>query len=196
MHAYDESKEIFWANNETGHSPSVWLRAIGWFIMAFVDVIEIISEDKNGVEVLSSLLIEAIEGLMPYRHKCGMWYQVVDQGERENNYLETSGSAMIAYGFMKAHRLGIVPKEVALAGIKTIEGIVDTYVREENGELLVGGICRSAGLGKHPHLGYMRDGSYKYYTTEEKIVENNGHGVAPLFMAYAEYLELNKRGLV
>ena len=102
MHGYDESKKIFWADKETGRSPSVWLRAIGWFTMALVDVIEIISEDKAGTAILSELLSELIRGLMQYRHESGMWYQVPDQGSRGKNYLETSGSAMIAYGLLKA----------------------------------------------------------------------------------------------
>ena len=196
LHAYDESREIFWADKQTGRSPSVWLRAIGWFVMAFVDVIEIISEDRKGVETLTALFSETVEGLMQYRHESGMWYQVVDQGGREHNYLETSGSAMIAYALMKAYRLGIASKEAAFAGVGTIEGIMNKYIREEKGEILLGGICRSAGLGTHPALGYKRDGTFNYYTTEEKIVENNGHGTAPLFMAYAEYLILTAAKLI
>ena len=196
MHGYDESKKIFWADKETGRSPSVWLRAIGWFTMALVDVIEIISEDKAGTAILSELLSELIRGLMQYRHESGMWYQVPDQGSRGKNYLETSGSAMIAYGLLKAYRLGIEPKESALSGIKTLEGINDIYIREEAGEILLGGICRSAGLGIYPGSGHKRDGTFEYYTTGEQICENNGHGTAPLFMAFAEYLELSKEGLL
>lgn len=195
FHAYDESRKMFWADKETGRSPNVWLRAIGWYIMALVDVIEIISEDTDGAAVLSSLLSELIQGMRPYRHESGMWYQVVDKGARGKNYLETSGSSMMAYGLIKSYRLGIEPKETALYGLGIIDGIFSQYIREENEEIILGGICSGAGLGMHPYHGYNRDGSFKYYTEQEKIDENNGHGVAPLFMAYAEYLELTKKGL-
>lgn len=66
------------------------------------------------------------------------------------------------------------------------EGTVQRYVREVNGEVLIGGICASAGLGTHPDTGVVRDGSFAYYIHGEKVVDNNGHGVAPLFMAYNE----------
>jgi unsaturated rhamnogalacturonyl hydrolase len=193
MHGYDESKKSFWADKISGRSPSVWLRAIGWFCMALVDVIEIINEDENGTAILAGLFSELAGGLLHYRHKCGMWYQVPDQGARGANYLETSGSAMIAYGLLKACRLGIEPRESALRGIETIKAIMTTYIHEERGEILLGGICRSAGLGIHPELGRRRDGSFRYYTEEEEICENNGHGTSPLFMAYGEYLILKKQ---
>jgi unsaturated rhamnogalacturonyl hydrolase len=43
--------------------------------------------------------------------KSGLWYQVVDKGDREDNWHDTSGSAMFLYVIKKAGELGIVPEK-------------------------------------------------------------------------------------
>jgi len=185
-HAYDESREMFWCDKSTGMSPHVWGRAVGWFVMALVDVLEILEDEPADSEPLKALLQEAVDGILPYQHSGGMWYQVVDLGEQPGNYLESSGTLMLAYAMLKGARLGLVPAKYAEYGQAAFAGTVRHYLREEQGEVLLGGICRSAGLGKNPDTGRIRDGSFKYYTESEAIVTNNGHGVAPLLMAYCE----------
>ncbi len=190
FHAYDESRSMFWCNKETGHSPHVWSRAVGWYAMALVDVIELIEgEDVNQYE-LQTILKETIDGMLHYQQPNGMWYQVVERPGDEGNYLETSGTTMMAYAILKAMRLGYLPKNYEKYGVAAFDGTVETYMREENGEVFLGGICRSAGLGKKPETGEIRDGSYEYYVRGEKVVENNGHGVAPVLMAYNEVLQI------
>jgi unsaturated rhamnogalacturonyl hydrolase len=39
-HAWDESKEQKWANKETGLSPHVWARAMGWYAVALTDALD------------------------------------------------------------------------------------------------------------------------------------------------------------
>ncbi|TVY10857.1 glycosyl hydrolase [Paenibacillus cremeus] len=185
-HAYDESRQMFWADKVTGMSPNVWGRAVGWFVMALVDVLELLKGEAADTGLLKSLLRETIDGMLPYQHDSGMWYQVVDKAEEPDNYLESSGTLMLAYAILKGVRLGYLPSEYTPHGKKAFDGTVATYMREVDGEARLGGICKSAGLGKHPDTGVIRDGSFDYYVHGELIVENNGHGVAPLLMAYNE----------
>ncbi|MDQ0255953.1 unsaturated rhamnogalacturonyl hydrolase [Evansella vedderi] len=185
-HAYDESREMFWCNKETGLSPHVWSRAVGWYVMALVDILEVLEGEEVETNELKELLKEAVDGMLRYQHHSGMWYQVVEYSGRKGNYLETSGTAMISYGILKAVRLGYLPTDYRQYGVDAFEGILHHYLHEENGEVLLGGICKSAGLGTHPELGVVRDGSYEYYINGEPIVTNNGHGVAPFLMAYNE----------
>ena len=42
-HGWDESKEQKWADKETGLSPNFWGRAMGWYGMAIVDVLDYLS---------------------------------------------------------------------------------------------------------------------------------------------------------
>ena len=185
-HAYDESKTCFGATKQRECLRMSGGRAVGWFVMALVDVLELLEDEPADSEPLKVILQETLEGMLPYQHNEGMWYQIVDMGDRPGNYLESSGTLMLAYAMLKGSRLGYLANEYADRGKSAFDGTVRQYLREENGEVLLGGICRSAGLGTNPDTGKVRDGSFKYYTEGEDIVSNNGHGVAPLLMAYSE----------
>jgi unsaturated rhamnogalacturonyl hydrolase len=117
-----------------------------------------------------------------------MFYQVVDKKDDNRNYLETSGTALIAYGLLKGVRLGYIPKRFEDVAMKAFDGITEKYLsRNEDGSPQLGGICLVAGLGGAQH----RDGSLEYYFSEP-IVENEAKGVAPLILAYTEILRRNK----
>lgn len=184
-HAFDESREAFWADKVTGLSKNFWLRAIGWYTVALVDCAEIINEQMyDEYRTLTSLFKETINGLLEYQDKeSKLFYQVVDQGAREGNYLETSGSAMIAYSILKAVRLEILPERFRQIGLDIFNGICDKYLVERDGDLNLGGICLVAGLG--PEDNRRRDGSYEYYISEP-VVENDAKGVGAFIMAYIE----------
>ena len=186
-HGYDASKTIFWADPTTGCSKHFWLRAIGWFATALADLMEIV-DDPAALDGLRPVFTELMAGIAPYAEAdTGMYYQVVDQGAREGNYLETSGSSMIAYAMLKGARLGVLSQEYAILGKKTFDGILRRYFKAEGADVELGGICLVAGLG--PADNPRRDGSYEYYISEP-IVKNDAKGVAPLVMCYTEIIRL------
>ncbi len=187
-HGCDCSKTAFWADKETGCSKNFWLRAIGWFCISLVDNIDYI-DNADDRKKLCAIFSEAIDGIAQYADpETGMYYQVVDQGGREGNYLETSGSSMIAYAMMKGARLGVIDKKYAELGKKTFDGICTKYLSvNDDGDLNLGGICLVAGLG--PEDNRRRDGSYEYYVSEP-VVENDAKGVAPLVLCYTEVKRL------
>ncbi len=185
-HAYDESKEMFWADKETGLSQNFWLRALGWYSMALVDSIEIMPDSfKEQRDKLAEIYRELIDSMLKFQDESGMWYQVVDKGGEDKNYLETSGSAIFAYSIMKSVRMGILDESYFKYGEKAFNGTCDKYLSEKDGELQLGGICLVAGLG--PENKPNRNGTYEYYMSEP-IVENDAKGVAPLILAYIEIL--------
>ena len=187
-HGYDASGCVFWADPETGLSKSFWLRAMGWFAAALADLAEILPAGEER-QIIEKLLNEMMEGLLPYADpETGMFYQVVDKGGEEGNYLETSGSSMMAYTMLKGARLGVLPKEYAAQGLKTFDGIVKKYLSFHEDEIELGGICLVAGLG--PENDHRRDGTYAYYLSEP-VVKNDAKGVAPLVMCYTEVRRLN-----
>lgn len=189
-HGCDCSKTAFWADKETGRSKSFWLRAIGWFCISLIDNIDYI-DDENAKAELVKIFAEAIDGISQYADsETGMYYQVVDQGGREGNYLETSGSSMIAYAMMKGARLGVIDKKYAEMGRKTFDGICKKYLSiSEDGDLNLGGICLVAGLG--PEDNKRRDGTFEYYISEP-VVENDAKGVAPFVLCYTEVKRMEK----
>ena len=184
-HGYDATKTVVWADPATGCSKNFWLRAIGWFATALVDLLEIV-DDPDVLNRLGLLFVELMEGVAPYADpETGMYYQVVDQGSREGNYLETSGSCMIAYAMLKGARLGWLDESLARLGRKTFDGIVRRYLKTDGEDVELDGICLVAGLG--PADNPRRDGSYEYYISEP-VVKNDAKGVAPFVMCYTEII--------
>lgn len=190
-HGWDTSKQAFWADPETGLSKSFWLRSIGWYTVGLVDAISYFDLSRPNLKTeLITIFRKTIEGLEQYidpeKH---MFWQVVDQMGREGNYVETSGSAMIAYAMMKGARLGFVDRRFAAVGEKIFNGICREYLTETDGELNLGGICLMAGLG--PENNPARDGTYEYYISEP-VVENDAKGTGPFVMAYTEIKMLKR----
>jgi unsaturated rhamnogalacturonyl hydrolase len=185
-HGCDCSKTAFWADKQTGCSKNFWLRSIGWFTVTLADIIGYINNDSDKKELIG-LFREIIDGIAQYADpQTGMYYQVVDCGGREGNYLETSGSSMIAYAMMKGARLGVLDSKYSDIGHRTFDGICNKYLKiSENGELALGGICLVAGLG--PENNRRRDGTYEYYISEP-VVENDAKGVAPFLLCYTEVM--------
>ena len=187
-HGYDASRKAFWADPVTGRSQNFWLRSIGWFAVALADLSEILPEGGERAR-LREIFAELMQSVDRYADaETGLYWQVVDQGGREGNYLETSGSSMLAYAMLKGARLGILGKEYAAKGEKTFRGIVDRYLSFTDGELNLGGICLVAGLG--PETNRRRDGSYEYYISEP-VVQNDAKGVAPFLLCYTEVKRLS-----
>lgn len=186
-HAYDSEKQMFWADKETGLSKNFWLRSLGWFSMALLDTLAIADKEYQGYEHLLKMYRDLIDSMLKFQSPEGMWYQVPNFPGREKNYLETSGSSIMAYCLLKGSRLGFLPASYAEYGKKAFKGICDTYLSTVEGEMSLGGICLVAGLG--PETNLRRDGSYEYYMSEP-IVKDDAKGTAPFLLAYAEMLRL------
>lgn len=189
-HGYDESRAAFWADPVTGLSKSFWLRSIGWFSVALADLIEIIpaGEDRD---VLREMLADLAKSVWRFHDpETAMYYQVPDRPGEAGNYLESSGSAMLAYAMLKGARLGALDPEYAVHGRETFDGIMKRYLSFEDGALNLGGICLVAGLG--PEDNRRRDGTYEYYISEP-VVRNDAKGVAPFVLCYTEIKRLQAR---
>ena len=141
---------------------------------------------------------------MQYKdEQTNMFYQLIDQGATAflvedsywkglgndaygytsatiKNYLESSGSSMIAYATMKAARLGYISLDYKEIGTRIYEGI---YAHSFNNGCL-NDICITAGLG--PEKNPYRDGTPAYYLAEA-VGSNDAKGVGPFLMAYIEY---------
>lgn len=191
-HGYDESRQMYWADPETGCSPNFWLRAMGWFLVAMVDVLERMDEQLYyEYRSIMAMLKDAAEAMLKFQDpETGMFWQVIDKPDVPGNYLEASGTALFAYAMLKGARLGYLPKRFAAYGEKAFYGTCDKYLGvSDDGKLQLSGICLVAGLGGASH----RDGSLAYYFSEP-VVENDAKGVGPLLLAYTEILAAQKSG--
>lgn len=189
-HGYDASGEMKWADPVSGQSPSVWLRAEGWYLMALCDVYETARDYSPRAEELAVILRNALEGLMQYQDPAThMFFQVTDRPDLPGNYPETSGSAMAAYACMKGARLHMTAESFWKTGSEILDGICMQYLRKEKEQYHLYGICASAGLGTgpDPHNRTYRSGLAEYYIQEPQIPDNQ-HGTGACMLAAAEQL--------
>ncbi len=189
VHAYDESRKMPWADPKTGRSPNVWLRSVGWFAMALVDLAALFENRDDAAKArLGVLLEELLVGMMPHRDpQTAMWFQIVDRPDVVGNYLETSGSAMLAYAMYKGVRIGILDRGYANQADLTLQGMEKRYLRHDISGYVLGGTCAVAGLDDQ-----RRNGSVEYYLSE-RIAENEIKGVAPYFFSYYEKFQMNRK---
>lgn len=182
FHAWDESKQMPWANKETGTAPHIWLRAIGWYGMALVDALDYFPKDHPKQKELVHYLNELATAVSKYQDKSGLWYQVPDLATKKGNYLEASGSSMLVYALAKGVHKGYLPTSFEKAANKGFNGLITKLIKvDKNGEIHISQVCASAGLGGNPY----RDGSYEYYINE-KIKVDNSHGLGSFLLAAIE----------
>lgn len=182
-HAWDESKQQRWADPQTGHSPNFWGRAMGWYAMALVDVLDFFPRPHPKREQLIEILQTLARGVSRFQDSSsGLWFQVVDQGGREGNYLEASASCMFAYAFAKGANMDYLDKSYFEIAGKAFRGVIDTLVAvDPHGYVNLHRTCRGAGLGGKPY----RDGSFAYYISEPTRT-NDMKGVGPFLLAAIE----------
>lgn len=183
MHAWDESRNQKWCDPLTGKSRYPWSRSMGWYIMAIEDILEYLPDDHPQRKELINILQKTCEALLNVRDiKTGLWFQVLNCGGREGNYIEGSGSAMYVYAFARgAHKNYLDKKYIAIADNAFDSIIKELITVDKNGFLTMHNICGGCGLGGNPY----RDGSYEYYINEKRI-DNDTKGVAPFIMAALE----------
>ncbi len=188
-HGWDEKKAQQWADPVTGCSPNFWGRAMGWYAMALVDVLDYIPENHPLRGEILRILQQVADGIVRYQDKkSGLWYRVLDQGKREGNYLEATASSMFSYALLKAVRKGYISPKYKKSAIKGYSGIVKQLVRKNSdGSISLTKCCAVAGLGGNPY----RDGTYEYYI-RETVRDNDPKGVGPFIMACLEMNLLNK----
>ncbi len=186
-HAWDESKRQKWADPDTGCSPHFWGRALGWYAMALVDVLDYLPQDHAQRAQIIAILQATIKAVVQVQDPLSsVWYQVLDQGDRSGNYLESSASCMFVYAMAKGVRKGYLGQEYLAAASRGYDGILTEFVTvDEQGSVNLDGICAVAGLGGKPY----RDGSFEYYVGEP-VIANEYKGLGPFIMASVEMEEL------
>lgn len=182
-HAWDETRSQIWADSLTGQSRNFWGRALGWYAMAIVDVLDYLPETHQDREAILAILRDVTASVSAVQDPVtGLWYQVLDQPARKGNYLETSASAMFVYAFAKAARNRWIDERPARVARRGFEGLTRFMVSTDSAGLMsLDRIVQVSGLGGKQ----QRDGSFEYYLSEP-IVSNDYKGVGPFILASME----------
>jgi unsaturated rhamnogalacturonyl hydrolase len=182
-HAWDERGQQRWANPATGCSPHFWGRAMGWYAMALVDVLDYFPPDHQRRAEIVAILGRVAEAAAKVQDEAtGLWYQVLDQGGRAGNYLEASASCMFTYAIAKAVRKSELHADWLAVARRGYQGLLrDLITVDEQGLVTLERTCAVAGLGGDPY----RDGCFEYYVSE-KVRPNDYKGVGPFILASLE----------
>lgn len=179
-HAWDESKQQKWADKTTGRSPHAWGRAMGWYAMALIDVLEYFPKDDPRRAELIAILNREAEAIAKYQDKTsGTWWDILDLPGKEKNYHESSASAMFVFALAKGVREGYLPEKYWKVAEMGWAGIKKEFIKTNtDGTTDWEGTVSVSGLGGTPY----RDGSFDYYMTE-KLRTNDAKGLGPAIRA-------------
>jgi unsaturated rhamnogalacturonyl hydrolase len=182
-HAWDQSKKERWANPQTGLSASLWARADGWYAMALVDVLPYFPVNHPKRAALVAILNRLAVAIQSSQDKdSGLWYQVLDKGGKNGNYLEASASCMFVYTLAKGAREGYLPQKYLPVAQKAYAGIIKNFIETDaDGQISIKGTVGGVGVGGEPY----RDGSYEYYIGVKTVV-NETKGVGAFMLASVE----------
>lgn len=183
-HGWDESKQEKWADKETGKSAHTWGRGMGWYAMTLVDTLEFFPKNHPQYKAILDITHQVAKTLQKYQDtSTGLWYQVMDVGAKDGNYVEASASTMFVYTLMKGIRLGVIDKKYLITAQKGYQGILKHFIKEQpDGGITIAETCAGAGLGGNPY----RDGTYEYYCKEAKR-DNDPKAVGPFILLAIEF---------
>lgn len=186
-HGWDESRKMDWADKRTGQSPEAWARAMGWYAMALVDVLERMPDDDPQRAAVEDVARRTMSAIVRYQDEAtGLWWQVLDKPTGKGNYLEASASCMFTYSLAKGIRMGILPASYSANVKRGWAGIQSRFVKPDG---TLSGTVKVAGLGGKPY----RSGTYEYYVGEA-VGDNDAKGVGAYLLAWSEIIQRQRAG--
>jgi len=176
FHGWDDTKEAGWADETTGLSAEKWGRALGWFTVASLNIIEFLDDSYDEINHVRNNVKKTLTSLLKVQRQDGFWCQVIDKPDAEDNWRETSCTCLIAAAMAKAVRLGIMGEEARTAAQKAFEGVIDSLQVGEHGQPLLSGVCVGTCID---------EGTYEHYIKRETCA-NDLHGSGAYILMCAE----------
>jgi unsaturated rhamnogalacturonyl hydrolase len=178
-HAWDASSgaKASWANPTTGVSPEVWGRALGWYVMSLVDNLPLLPDGTIGKAELVTVLGKALDGIAKAQDaNTGLWYQVVDKGDRSDDWLETSGSGMFVYALAAGIRRGLVAASLSAVATKGYDGLKTKVTFDGQGRPSITGAVHGMGV----------QDDYAGYLNQMPLLTDSPHGLCAVLLAASE----------
>ncbi len=183
-HGFDASKKEPWADPVTGLSGQFWGRAVGWYAVAVLDMLEHIPSAHPGVERLKRIERELLEALVKVQDpKTGMWFEVLDRGEDAANWVESSCTCLFLYSFAKAIRTGILSETYGDVLEKGCKGLFASLQTDAQGGFVMGNICCGTCID---------EGTYAHYIGRP-VIKNDLHGMGAFLLMCAELERYQRR---
>lgn len=174
-HAYDGAGVKEWADPVTGVSPESWCRAMGWYGMAMIDVLEVLPAEHPRRDELLEILGGLVSGFVEHQDPdSGLWFQVVDRGDRADNWTETSCSSMYTFTISRAVERGYVDGSYRGAADRGFAGVLTRISLGEDGRAELEEVVVGTGVG-----------DYAYYIARERQTDDF-HGLGAFLIMYEQ----------
>ncbi|SED47677.1 glycoside hydrolase family 105 protein [Streptomyces sp. PAN_FS17] len=165
-HAYDESRTATWADPATGLAPEHWCRAVGWYSMAMVNVLDAVPAGHPRRPELLRILRVLAAGLERHQDPAtGRWFQVIDKGDRADNWTETSCSSMFTYALSRGAQRGYLDRHYAAVAERGYRGVLRKVSLGADGRTQLTDISVGTNVG-----------DYAYYAARTRAT-NDFHGL-------------------
>ena len=176
-HAYDESRTASWADKKTGLAPEYWCRAVGWYGMAAVNVLDAIPADHPQRARLLTILRNLAAGYERYQDPAtGRWFQVVDKGDRSGDWTETSCSSMYAFTLSRAVEQGYIDPHYKAVADRGYQGVLKKISLGGDGRTNLTDISVGTNVG-----------DYSYYVGRERAT-NDLHGLGAFLIMNEQFV--------
>lgn len=184
FHAYDESGQATWADKETKHSAEIWCRAMGWFGMTLIEVLELLPRNHPRRQQLIAQVNQLVKAWANFQDKkTGLWYQVVNKGDNPENWLETSSSSMYTYVTAMAVDRGYVEKKYRNVVQKGYAGVLTKIsMGREDGQTYLSDICEGTNVA-----------DLAYYFARKRNV-NDFHGLGAFLIMNEKFMNKTLNG--
>ena len=184
FHAYDESGQSAWVVDPSSkHSAEFWCRAMGWFGMTLIEVLELFPRNHPQRPRLISQLRQLVQAWANYQDKnTGLWYQVVDKGQNQDNWLETSSSSMYTFVTAMAVQRGHVSKKFLSVANKGYAGVLTRLSLDSDHMTSIVDICEGTNVA-----------DLAYYLGRKRNV-NDFHGLGAFLIMNEKFLNKSLKG--
>ena len=174
-HAYDESGKQTWANPQTHDSAEHWARAIGWYAMTLINILDIIPKEQPDRGELIKILQQLSTAFEKYQDKnTGLWWQIVDKSNAQGNWLETSSSSMYTFAMWMGVQRGYLDKHFKDVALKGYKGVLTKVSLGQDGLANIVDICEGTNVA---------DAAYYY---ARKRNSNDFHGIGAFLIMNEE----------
>ncbi len=139
-----------WQKHPDSRSKEFWGRGNGWIVVTLSDALQNIPKDHKYWPEFAGYLKEMVSGLPALQDSTtGHWYQLPLRKGEEGNYLESSCTAMFAYGILTAQKQGIVTgAEFTQAVHRAYKGLPEhSLVPVSGGYLTTQNVCKGTCIG-------------------------------------------------
>ena len=152
-----------------------WARGNSWVTIALAEYLRVLFFRGESNPEAEGMLQKQVAGVLDTQDPAsGSWWTVMNRPGEPDNYLETSATALFAYGLARAYRYNLVGDDELSAAKRAVAAARSNVKPDEQGRPVVTGISK----GTEPS-------TYEVYTSLE-VQNDRNYGVGAVILALIE----------